>query len=101
MKTFTIDRPQGFRLAAAARFFAGFVPGSGMAANDDDTRPDPHDPSRGGAPASPGLRLSFRLDRTFEPVVVRLSETEIDGFLSQEARPERRPSLQVDVVGTD
>ena len=59
MKTFTIRRPRAFRLDAAASFFSGFVPGSGMAAAD----------------AGPGaLTLAFRLDGTFDAVVVALRE---------------------------
>lgn len=60
MTTFSMPRPTGFRLRAANEFYAGFVPGSGMAP----------------AAASEGaeLTLAFRLDGTFDPVVARLGE---------------------------
>src|SRR4051812_31093414 len=61
MTTLRIERPRGFRLGAAASFYAGFVPGSGMAA-------------AGAGPAN--LTLAFRLDRTFEAVAARLHEDE-------------------------
>ncbi len=57
MKTFTIHKHPGFRLSAAAAFYAGFTPGSGMA-----------------AAATDHLTLVFRLDRTFEAVGVALRE---------------------------
>jgi DNA-3-methyladenine glycosylase II len=57
MTTFTIAKPQGFRLAAAAAFYADFTPGSGMA-----------------AAALDHLTLAFHLDRSFEPVAVALRE---------------------------
>jgi DNA-3-methyladenine glycosylase II len=57
-KTFFLTRPRGFRLQAAVEFFRGFTPGSGMAAADTDQ----------------GLTLAFGLDRSFEPVAVRLRE---------------------------
>lgn len=56
---FTLPRPRGFRLQAAASFFSGFVPGSGMAAADA---------------AADALTLAFRVDRSFEPAVVRLRD---------------------------
>jgi DNA-3-methyladenine glycosylase II len=59
MTTFAIPRPSAFRLSAAASFFAGFTPGSGMAAADSG-------PDR--------LTLAFRLDRTFDAVAVSLRE---------------------------
>lgn len=55
MTTFTIPRPGGFRLSAAAQFYESFTPGSGMAAAAGDQ-----------------LTLAFRLDRTFEAVVAEL-----------------------------
>src|SRR5271170_3951157 len=57
MTTFSIPRPAGFRLEAARAFYAGFVPGSGMAAADADD-----------------LTLVFRLDGSFEAVAARLRE---------------------------
>jgi DNA-3-methyladenine glycosylase II len=57
MKTFELEKPRGFSLAAAADFFAGFTPGCGMAAAAVDR-----------------LTLAFRLDRTFEAVAVVLGE---------------------------
>ena len=57
MTQFTIKRPHGFRLAAATDFYAGFTPGSGMA-----------------AAAIERLTLAFRLDRTFEAVAAALHE---------------------------
>jgi DNA-3-methyladenine glycosylase II len=59
MNVFTIERPRGFRLSAAASFYAGFVPGSGMAAAESDGE---------------RLTLSFRLDGTFAAVAVALRE---------------------------
>lgn len=51
-------RPRGFSLDAAADFYAGFTPGSGMAV------------------ASTGrLTLAFRLDESFEAVAVELTQT--------------------------
>jgi hypothetical protein len=50
-----MKKPQGFRLAAASDFYSGFTPGSGMAAATTEH-----------------LTLAFRLDDTFEPVVVRM-----------------------------
>jgi 3-methyladenine DNA glycosylase/8-oxoguanine DNA glycosylase len=57
MPTVTLPKPRGFRLDAAQKFYASFTPGSGMAAVE-------------GA----RLTLAFRLDRTFEPVVVALDD---------------------------
>jgi DNA-3-methyladenine glycosylase II len=65
----SMARPAGFRLQAARDFYAGFVPGSGMAAEGGE-----------------GLTLAFRLDKTFDAVVARLTED--------------RDALVVDVVGT-
>src|SRR5689334_20609445 len=56
--TLGFDKPSGFSLQAAADFYAGFVPGSGMA-----------------VAASDRLTLAFRLDRSFEAVAVELRET--------------------------
>jgi DNA-3-methyladenine glycosylase II len=61
MTTFSIPRPASFRLQAASAFYAGFVPGSGMAAAAVDD-----------------LTLVFRLDGTFEPVATRLRERDGD-----------------------
>jgi hypothetical protein len=52
-----LSKPEGLSLAAAARFYAGFVPDSGMA-HDDDER----------------LTLAFLLEGTFEAVAVELRE---------------------------
>jgi len=57
MTTFSIPRPSSFRLQAASAFYAGFVPGSGMA-----------------AAAALDLTLVFRLDGSFEAVAARLRE---------------------------
>ena len=57
MKTFAIQKPRGFRLRAASDYYAGFTPGSGMAAADSDQ-----------------LTLAFRLDHSFAPVAVALRE---------------------------
>ncbi len=57
-QTFSLTRPRGFRVQAAVDFFRGFTPGSGMAAADTDT----------------GLTFAFGLDRSFEPVALRLRE---------------------------
>ena len=57
MKTIRFDRPRDFALRAASDFYAGFVPGSGMA-----------------VAAADHLTLAFRLDKTFEAVAVALRE---------------------------
>ncbi len=57
MSTLSLSKPRGFALEAAALFYAGFVPGSGMAAASADR-----------------LTLAFRLDATFEAVAVALRE---------------------------
>jgi DNA-3-methyladenine glycosylase II len=57
MKTLMIKKPEGFALQAAADFYAGFIPGSGMAATAGDR-----------------LTLGFRLDKSFEAVAVALRE---------------------------
>ena len=62
MTKLVIPKPFGFRLAAARAFYAGFTPGSGMAAAS--VAPDGDDE----------LVLAFRLDRTFEAVAVALRE---------------------------
>lgn len=56
--TLELDKPRGFSLQAAADFYAGFVPGSGMAVAATDR-----------------LTLAFRLDHSFEAVAVQLRET--------------------------
>ena len=50
-------KPRGFQLRAAGDFYAGFIPGSGMAAAAVDH-----------------LTLAFRLDSSFEAVAVALQE---------------------------
>ncbi len=55
--TFTIDHPAAFRLDAAREFFAGFTPGSGMAAASVEE-----------------LTLVFCIDRSFEAVAVSLRD---------------------------
>ena len=57
MKTLHIDKPAGFSLAAASQYYAGFTPGSGMAAAAVDQ-----------------LTLAFRVERSFDAVVVSLRE---------------------------
>lgn len=57
--TLELNKPVGFSLQAAADFYAGFVPGSGMAVAATDR-----------------LTLAFRLDHSFEAVAVQLRETE-------------------------
>ena len=57
--TLRFDKPAGFSLQAAADFYAGFVPGSGMAVAETEK-----------------LTLAFRLDHSFEAVAVQLRETE-------------------------
>ncbi|MDB4987453.1 MAG: DNA-3-methyladenine glycosylase [Myxococcaceae bacterium] len=57
MKSFSIEKPVGFSLQAASDFYAGFTPGSGMAAAAVDR-----------------LTLAFRLDHSFEAVAVSLRE---------------------------
>lgn len=54
----TFRKPLGFRLAAATDFYAGFTPGSGMAAAATDGE----------------LVLAFGLDGTYAPVAVALRE---------------------------
>lgn len=56
--TLELDKPRGFSLQAAADFYTGFVPGSGMAVAATDR-----------------LTLAFRLDHSFEAVAVELRET--------------------------
>jgi hypothetical protein len=63
MSFISIPRPEGFRLAAATEFYAGFTPGSGMAAAGTDG----------------GLTLAFRLDGSFDAVAAHVSER--DGAL--------------------
>lgn len=58
-----LRKPVGFRLQAVADFYAGFIPGMGMARM----------PSSGSAAVQ--LTLAFRLDGSFAPVVVGLSES--------------------------
>lgn len=53
------DKPAGFSLQAAADFYAGFVPGSGMAVAETER-----------------LTLAFRLDHSFDAVAVQLRETQ-------------------------
>ena len=65
MTTFTLEKPTGFTLAAASDFYAGFTPGSGMAAAAVDR-----------------LTLAFRVDRSFDAVAVSLDER--DGVLVAE-----------------
>jgi len=57
MSMFSLRKPLGFRLSAAAEFYRNFAPGSGMAAAAVDT-----------------LALAFRLDDTYAPVAVALRE---------------------------
>ncbi|MDB4973124.1 MAG: 3-methyladenine glycosylase/8-oxoguanine glycosylase-like protein [Myxococcaceae bacterium] len=57
MKTFEIDKPSGFSLHAVSEFYAGFTPGSGMAAAATDQ-----------------LTLAFCADASFEAVAVSLRE---------------------------
>jgi DNA-3-methyladenine glycosylase II len=57
MPTLTLPKPRGFSLQAAADFYAGFIPASGMA-----------------AASGRDLTLAFRLDTTFEAVVIALRE---------------------------
>ncbi len=54
----SLPKPFGFDLSAATRFYAGFTPGSGMAAASTERE----------------LVLSFRLDRSYEAVVVALHD---------------------------
>jgi DNA-3-methyladenine glycosylase II len=67
----SLTKPEGFSLAAAASFYESFVPGSGMAAAD----------------VSGTLALAFRLDRSFDAVVVSLEE--------------RGRTIVLDVAGTE
>ncbi len=73
MPTLQLSRPAGFQLAAAAEFYAGFTPGSGMATSPRGGSTDPHE-----------LTLAFLLDGTFAPVVVALREAE-DGIVCEVA----------------
>ncbi|HEX2873477.1 MAG TPA: hypothetical protein VHP33_19595 [Polyangiaceae bacterium] len=65
--TLDLDKPRGFSLQAAADFYAGFVPGSGMAIAATDC-----------------LTLAFRLEQSFEAVAVQLRETR-DGIFAHVA----------------
>jgi len=58
MTKLSITAPHGFELAAASQFYAGFTPGSGMAACSTERE----------------LVLSFRLDQTYEAVAVALRQ---------------------------
>ncbi len=69
MATLRLEAPPNFKLAAAAEFYAGFAPMGGAAAADAGK-----------------LSLAFRLDGSFEPVGVHLSQ--------------RTGELSVDVQGT-
>lgn len=62
-----LEKPRGFSLQAAADFYAGFTPGSGMAVAATDR-----------------LTFAFRLDQTFEAVAVELRETE-DALIAEGA----------------
>jgi len=73
MTSFTIPKPRAFRLSAATEFYAGFTPGSGMAAAAVDQ-----------------LTLAFRLDQSFEAVAVALRE-ERDVIVGQLAGSEDAP----------
>jgi len=53
-----VKQPKGFSLAAASRFYEGFIPGSGMAVAE---------PTQ--------LTLAFRLDGSFEAIAVALSHS--------------------------
>ena len=57
MKTLIIAKPAGFSLDAVSEFYAGFTPGSGMAAASTEQ-----------------LTLAFRLDDSFAPVAISLRE---------------------------
>jgi DNA-3-methyladenine glycosylase II len=57
MKTLLIEKPAGFSLEAASQFYAGFTPGTGMAAAALDQ-----------------LTLAFRVERSFGAAVVALRE---------------------------
>jgi len=57
MNTLRFEKPYGFALKSASDFYAGFIPGSGMAAAALDR-----------------LTLAFRLDKTFDAVAVELRE---------------------------
>jgi DNA-3-methyladenine glycosylase II len=69
MTSIELYKPAGFQVRAASDFYAGFTPGSGMAAAATDQ-----------------LTLAFRLDGSFEAVVVALRE--------------ERNRLRLDVSGT-
>jgi len=58
MTTFTLPKPSGFSLAAARHFYAGFTPGSGMAAASTERE----------------LVLAFRLDGSHAAVAVALHD---------------------------
>jgi DNA-3-methyladenine glycosylase II len=77
--TLLLDKPRGFSLQAASDFYAGFVPGSGMAVAATDR-----------------LTLAFRLDHSFEAVAVELRETD-DTLLADVAGTQdaRRVATQV------
>src|SRR5450432_1466573 len=58
MTKISVPAPHGFELAAANQFYAGFTPGSGMAACSTERE----------------LVLSFRLDQTYDAVAVALRQ---------------------------
>lgn len=65
MFMFSLRKPLGFRLGAAADFYRDFTPGSGMAAAA---------PVGAVGAAAGSLTLAFRLDGTYAPVAVALHE---------------------------
>jgi len=75
-----LEKPRGFSLQAATDFYAGFVPGSGMAIAATDR-----------------LTLAFRLDRTFEAVAVELRETD-DALIAEVAGTREAALLGVQVA---
>jgi DNA-3-methyladenine glycosylase II len=86
MTRFILEQPRGYSLRAAAEFYAGFTPGSGMAAAATDC-----------------LTLVFRLDRTFDAVGVVLREER--GSIDAEGKSggvlSARRQIVVECVGTD
>jgi DNA-3-methyladenine glycosylase II len=84
--TLALDKPYGFSLQAAADFYSGFVPGSGMAVAATDR-----------------LTLAFRLDQSFDAVAVELRETQ-DSVIAEVAGThdvERVASQVVRVLGLE
>ena len=75
-----LEKPRGYSLQAAADFYAGFIPGGGMAVAATDR-----------------LTLAFRLDHSFEAVAVALRETP-DSLIAEVAGTREAALLRAQVA---